>query len=100
MGMSRHDAYYEPGDDDSDLLADRISELMKSDYDPTEYAHFAEAISEAKKEDCEAVEAILQQPTIDYEVLGRKLFCMAYEYLEGYATRHAEEDLSAGNLYD
>jgi hypothetical protein len=25
---------------------------------------------------------------------------MAYEYLECYATRHAEEDLSAGNLYD
>jgi hypothetical protein len=100
MGMNRHDAYYEPGDDDSDLLADRISELMKSDYDPTNYAHFAEAISEAKKDNCEAVEAILQRPTIDYEALGRKLFCMAYEYLEGYATRHAEEDLSAGNLYD
>ena len=49
MGMSRHDAYYEPQDDNSDLLDDRIAELMKSDYDPTEYAHFAEAISEAKK---------------------------------------------------
>ena len=73
---------------------------MKENYDPTEYAHFAEGISEAKKADCEAVEAILKQPTIDYEALGRKLFCMAYEYMEGFAENHAQEDLSAGNLHD
>ena len=95
-----HDRYYEPEDDDSDLLADRITELMKSDYDPTEYAHFAEGVSEAKESDRQAVESILQQPIIDYEALGRKLFCMTYEYMEDYATRHAEEDLSSGNLYD
>ena len=100
MGMSMHDRYYEPEDDDSDLLDERISELMKDDYDPTEYAHFAEGISEAKKADCEAVEAILKQPTIDYEALGRKLFCMAYDYMEGFAENHAQEDLSAGFLND
>ena len=80
--MSMHDRYYEPEDDDSDLLDERVAELMKEDYDPTEYAHFAEGISEAKKEDCQAVEDILKQPTIDYEALGRKLFCMAYDYME------------------
>ncbi len=100
MGMSMHDRYYEPEDDDSDLLADRISELMKDDYDPTEYHHFAEGISEAKESDCKAVEEMLKQPTIDYEALGRKLFCMAYEYMEGMAENHAQEDLSAGFLYD
>jgi len=98
--MTMHDRYYEPEDDDSDLLAERISELMKSDYDPTEYAHFAEAISEAKQSDCEAVEDILKQPTINYEALGRKLFCMAYDYMEKFAENHAQEDLNAGNLHD
>jgi hypothetical protein len=98
--MTMHDRYYEPEDDDSDLLDERISELMKEDYDPTEYSHFAEAISEAKKSDCEAVEGILKQPTIDYEALGRKLFCMAYEYMEGMAENHAQEDLSSGYLHD
>jgi hypothetical protein len=100
MGMSMHDRYYEPADDDSDLVADRISELMKDKYDPAVYSNFAEGISEAKEADRQAVEAILQQPTIDYEALGRKLFCMAYEYMEGYAENHANEDLASGYLYD
>jgi hypothetical protein len=98
--MSMHDRYYEPEDDDSDLLDERIAELIKSDYDPTEYAHFAEAISEANKADCESVEDILKQSTIDYEALGRKLFCMAYDYMEKFAENHAQEDLSAGFLHD
>ena len=98
--MTMHDRYYEPEDDDSDLLDERICELMKADYDPTEYAHFAEGISEAKKTDCEAVEDILKQPTINYEALGRKLFCMAYDYMESMAENHAQEDLNAGNLHD
>jgi hypothetical protein len=98
--MINNDRYYEPEDDDSDLLDERISELMKADYDPTEYAHFAEAISEASKSDCESVEDILKQSTINYEALGRKLFCMAYDYMEKFAENHAQEDLSAGFLHD
>lgn len=100
MGMNRHDAYYEPEDDDSDLLSERISELMKSDYNPEQYDHFAEAISEAKQSDREAVEMILQQSPINYEALGRKLFGMAYDYMEKFAENHAQEDLSAGYLND
>ena len=61
---------------------------------------FRSAISEAKESDCQAVEDILKQPTIDYEALGRKLFCMAYEYMENFAENHAQEDLSAGYLHD
>lgn len=95
-----HDRYYDPENDDSDLLDDRISELMKEDYNPQTYSNFAEGISEAKDSDREAVEAILQQPTIDYEALGRKLFSMAYEYMENIAENHAQEDLSAGYLHD
>jgi hypothetical protein len=98
MGMSMHDRYYEPEDDDSDLLEERISELMKDEYNPSKYSNFAEAISETNEKNREAVEAILQQPTIDYEALGRKLFCMAYEYMEHYAENHAQENLSSGYL--
>ena len=98
--MSRHDAYYEPEDDDSDLLDERVAELLKSDYDPTEYSNFSEGICEANESDREAVEDILKQSTIDYEALGRKLFCMAYDYMEKFAENHAQEDLSAGFLHD
>ena len=98
--MTMHDWYYEPEDDDSDLLSERVVELMKSDYSPNQYDHFAEAISEATKSDREAVETILQQHPINYEALGRKLFGMAYDYMEKFAENHAQEDLSAGYLND
>ena len=100
MGMSRHDAYYEPEDDDSDLLDERVAELLKEDYNPSDYQNFAEAVSEAEDNDRKAVEDILKQPTIDYEALGRKLYCMAFEYMERYAENHAQEDLSAGFLHE
>ena len=98
--MINNDRYYEPEDDDSDLLDERIADLMKEDYNPENYSNFAEAISEAKDSDREAVELILQQPKSDYEALGRKLFNMAYEYMERFAENHAQEDLSAGYLHD
>lgn len=96
--MFRKERYYEPEDDDSDKLDERVAELMKEDYNPQVYSNFAEGISEANEKDREAVEAILQQPQIDYEALGRKLFCMAYDYMEGYANNHAQENLSSGYL--
>jgi hypothetical protein len=43
---------------------------------------------------------ILQQRPINYEALGRKLFGMAYDYMEKFAENHAQEDLSAGYLND
>ena len=98
MGMSMHDRYYEPEDDDSDLIDDRVSELMKDEYNPNKYSNFAEGISEAKEKDRQAVEDILQQPTIDFEALGRKLYCMAYDYMEHYAVSHAESNLADGYL--
>lgn len=98
--MNMHDRYYEPEDDEGDLLDERIAELLKLDYNPEDYSNFAEAISEAKESDREAVEAILQESPINYEALGRKLFSMAYEYMERFAENHAQEDLSAGYLHD
>lgn len=97
--MLNNDRYYEPEDnDDSDRIDDRVSELMKDEYDPKKYSNFAEGISEANEKDREAVELILQQSKIDYEALGRKLYYMAYEYMEGYANSHAEANLASGYL--
>ena len=101
MNTSMHDRYYEPEDDDSgDLIENRMAELMKDDYSPDKYCNFAEGISEADRKDREAVEAILQQPEIDYAALGRKLYCMAYEYMERIAENHAQEDYASGYLND
>ena len=97
--MFTKERYYEPEDEESfDRIEERISELMKDEYNPTQYSNFAEGISEANEKDREAVELILQQSEIDYEALGRKLFCMAYDYMEGYANSHAEANLSSGYL--
>jgi hypothetical protein len=98
--MINNDRYYEPEDDDSDLLDERIADLMKEDYNPENYSNFAEAISEAEIPDRESVEMILQQSPINYEALGRKLYFIAFEYMEKLAENHAQEDLSAGYLHD
>lgn len=97
--MNREDCYYEPENDaDPDRIDDRISELMQDEYDPTKYSNFSKGVSEARKKDRESVELILQNPEIDYDALGRKLFCMAYDYMENFAIKHAESDLFSGYL--
>ena len=96
--MFRKERVDPPEDNDSDRIDDRVADLMKDEYDPKKYSNFAEGINEANEKDREAVELILQQPEIDYEALGRKLFCMAYDYMEGYANSHAEANLSSGYL--
>jgi hypothetical protein len=101
--MINNDRYYEPEDDDSgDLIADRVSDLMQSDYDPTNYDTFAECIAEAKEADRLLIEEMLKKHISerDYEALGKKLFYMAYERMELFAEEHAQEDYAAGYLND
>jgi hypothetical protein len=101
--MINNDRYYEPEDDDSgDLIADRVSDLMQSDYDPTNYDTFAECIAEAKEADRLIIEEMLKKHISerDYEALGKKLFYMAYERMELFAEEHAQEDYAAGYLND
>jgi hypothetical protein len=101
--MINNDRYYEPEDDDSgDLIADRVADLLQSDYDPTNYDTFSECIAEAKEADRLIIEEMLKKHITerDYEALGKKLFYMAYERMELFAQEHAQEDLSAGYLHD
>ena len=100
--MSMHDRYYEPEDDDSDLLNDRIADLLNTKYDiTTNFSLFAEGISECSEADKESVLTILagNVNTIDFAALGRKLWDMSFSYAESIAENHATEDLNSGNLY-
>ena len=103
MGMSMHDRWYEPEDnDDSDLLQDRIADLLNSDYNiTTNFSLFAEGISECSESDKESILTILDGNvnTIDFAALGRKLWAVSFSYAESIAENHAGEDLTSGNLY-
>jgi len=99
--MYNNNRYYEPEDDnDSDRINDRVAELMEDEYSIEKYHNFAEGISEAKEADRVIIEEMLSKPhaDMDFEALGRKLWSMAYEYMENYAISHAEENLSSGYL--
>ena len=102
MGISKHDAYYEPDDydDRTDEIEERTWQLMKpgAEYDCKNAGRVSEAISEMSVNDAEALQAVID--TGNFELIGRKIMSMTFDYMEGYATRHAEEDLSSGNLYD
>lgn len=96
MGMSRHDAYYEPDDydDRSDEIEERAWELMKpgAQYDYRTTAAISEMLSELGVKDDEALQAVVD--TGDYEAIGRKIMTMAMEYMERYATEAAEFEIN------
>jgi len=99
--MFRKERYYEPQDDDSDLLNDRIADLLNSKYDITQdFSLFGEGIQECSEADRESVLTILQGNvnTIDFTQLGRKLWDIAFSYSESLAESHAVDDLTSGNL--
>ena len=103
MGMASEDRYYEPEDNnEEDLLADRIIDLLNSKYDITQnFALFSEGISECSESDKESIMTILNGNninTIDFAQLGRKLWAVSFGYSESLAENHAYEDLTSGNL--
>ena len=101
MGLSMHDRYYEPEDDEGDLLDDRIAELLNTKYDiTTDFSLFEEGITECSEADRESILTILNGNinTIDFTQLGRKLWDVAFSYSEQLAENHAVEDLTSGNL--
>jgi hypothetical protein len=95
--------YYQPPEDNSgDLIADRMSELMKGEYNPESFDNFVESIAEASKEDQAIIEEMLQRPisNMDYYALGRKLFMLSYDRMEKFAENHARENYTSGYLND
>jgi hypothetical protein len=96
MGMSRHDAYYEPEDYDnrSDEIEERAWELMKvgGKFDYRTTSAIAEALSEMGVDDDKALQAVIDSG--DYEALGRKLIAMSCDYMEKIATEVAEFEIN------
>lgn len=96
MGMSRHDAYYEPEDydDRSDEIEERTWELLKvgGKYDYRTSGAIAEALSEMGVDDSQALQDAIN--TNDYEQIGRKVISMALEYMEHFARDIAEFEIN------
>jgi hypothetical protein len=96
MGMSKHDAYYEPQDydDRSDEIEYRTYELMKvgGEYDYRTTQAIAEAMGDLDAERADALQAMID--TGDYEKIGRKIMMMASDYMERFAKDAAESEIN------
>jgi hypothetical protein len=96
MGMSKHDAYYEPEDYDtrSDEIEHRTYELMKvgAKYDYRTASAIAEALSELDVAGANSLQAMID--TGDYEKIGRKVMMMALDYMERFAKDAAESEIN------
>lgn len=96
MGMSRHDAYYEPDDydDRSDEIEARTWELMKvgADYDYRTAGAISEALGDMGVDDAKALQDVIDSN--DYEALGRKLIAMSCDYMERFAKESAEFEIN------
>jgi hypothetical protein len=95
MGMSRHDAYYEPDDydDRSDEIEERAWEMLKvgGKFDYRTTSAIAEMLSELGVDDSKAIQAVIDSS--DYEALGRKLIAMSCDYMERFALEVAEYEI-------
>jgi hypothetical protein len=97
--MSGYDNWLQSGaydnEDEEIYIENRVSELMKtSDYDPSDISHMAEAISEASKDDQDLIRDFIEQK--NWDKLGLKLFYMSYEYMENFAEKEAQREVSNG----
>jgi hypothetical protein len=96
MGMSKHDAYYEPQDydDRTDEIEHRTYELMKvgGEYDYRTTQAIAEAMGDLDAQRADALQAMID--TGDYEKIGRKIMMMASDYMERFAKDAAESEIN------
>jgi hypothetical protein len=96
MGMSKHDAYYEPYDydDRSDEIEERTWQLMKPKamYDYKTSGAIAEALSEMGKDESQALQNAIDSG--NFELIGRKVLSMAHDYMERFAKDTAENEIN------
>ena len=94
MGMSRHDAYYEPEDydDRTDEIEERTWQLMKKEYNPKTSLAIAEALSELDVDTAQALQDAID--TGDYEQIGRKIMAISFDYQESLAKQVAEFEIN------
>ena len=96
MGISRHDAYYEPDDydDRSDEIEERTWQLMKvgATYDYRTSGAISEALSEMGVDDAKALQDVIDSG--NFEHIGRKIMMMAEAYMEHFAKDTAESEIN------
>jgi hypothetical protein len=96
MGMSRHDAYYEPDDydDRSDEIDERSWELMKvgGKYDYRTSQAVYESMGDLDTDQANALQDAIN--TNDYEIIGRKVMMLALDYMEKFARDEVEGEIN------
>jgi hypothetical protein len=96
MGMSRHDAYYEPDDydDRSDEIDERSWELMKvgGKYDYKTAQAVYESMGDLDTNQANALQDAIN--TNDYEIIGRKVMMLALDYMEKFARDEVEGEIN------
>ena len=95
MGMSKHDAYYEPADgydDDGARFDSKVADLLRNDatLNPADQTNFVEALSCLTDEQWATVKDYIDQK--DWAKLGLKLHNISYEYMESIATTHVQNN--------
>jgi len=92
--MNREDAYYEPDDseDRTDEIEERVATLMKTKvYDPFIAGNIVEAMGELSVQQAEDLQDCLDLK--DFEMIGRKIWAITYDYMERYALEQAENEI-------
>ena len=94
--MYNNNNYYEPDDydDRTDEIEELTWQLMKpgSQYDPKTYNAVTEAFCEMDKEMADALQDAID--TNNYELIGRKVMGLAFDYMERFAKQAAEDSIN------
>ena len=94
--MNRADAYYEPQDydDRTDEIEERTWQLMKpgAEYDPKDAGRIQEALAEMSANDADSLQIALD--TGNFELIGRKIMSMTFDYMEHFAKDAAESEIN------
>jgi hypothetical protein len=94
--MNRADAYYEPTDydDRTDEIEERTWQLMKpgAKFDHTDATRVLEALSEISYADAELLQTAIN--TGNFELIGRKIMSISFEYMESIAKEIAETEIN------
>ena len=94
--MNRADAYYEPQDydDRTDEIEERTWQLMKpgAQYDPKDASRIQEALAEMSANDADSLQIALD--TGNFEIIGRKIMSMTFDYMEHFAKDAAESEIN------
>jgi hypothetical protein len=88
------EAPYHDYDDRSDEIEERTWQLMKkgAEYDPNDASRVAEALGDLDTDTAKALQDCID--TGDYEIIGRKIMMITFDYMERFAKDAAENEIN------